>query len=124
DDPSTVAFLEAMRSAFAKHPYRFPPLGNLKTIGTLKHDPLSAFYRNLYVPNNMALVLAGDLDPERAFSLAERVFGKVAASATLPEEAAPLQGFSGHDDKEKPLDMREPWTTLTFVGPGYRHPDR
>jgi zinc protease len=124
DDPSTVAFLEAMRAAFPKHPYRFPPLGNLKTIGTLKHDPLSAFYKNLYVPNNMALALAGDLDPERAFSLAEKVFGKVAASATLPEKAAPLQGFTGHDDKEKPLDLREPWTTLTFVGPGYRHPDR
>lgn len=124
DDPSTVAFLEAMRFAFPKHAYRFPPLGNLKTIGTLKHEPLSAFYKNLYVPNNMALVLAGDVDPERAFSLAEQVLGKAAPSATLPEPAAQLQGFTGHDDKEKPLDLHEPWTTLTFVGPGFRHPDR
>src|SRR2546425_1324722 len=46
DEPPTVAFLEAMRAAFPKHSYRFPPLGNLKTIGTLKHDPLTAFYRN------------------------------------------------------------------------------
>lgn len=124
DEPSTVAFLEAMRAAFPKHPYRFPPLGNLKTIGTLKHDPLSAFYRNLFVPNNMALVLAGDLDPARAFALAEKAFGKAAPSATLVAGPAPLPGFAGHDDKEKPLDLKEPWTTLSFVGPGYRHPDR
>ncbi len=124
DEPSTVAFLEAMRAAFPKHPYRFPPLGNLRTIGTLKHDPLSAFYRNLFVPNNMALVLAGDLDPARAFALAGQAFGKAAPSATLWVGPAPLQGFAGHDDKEKPLDLREPWTTLSFVGPGYRHPDR
>lgn len=124
DEPSTVAFLEAMRAAFPKHPYRFPPLGNLKTIGTLKHDPLSAFYRNLYVPNNMALVLAGDLDPARALALAEQAFGKAAASAALHGEPAPVEGFAGHDDKEKPLDLREPWTTLSFVAPGYRHPDR
>lgn len=124
DDPSMVAFLEAMRAAFPNHPYRFPPLGNLKTIGTLKHDPLSAFYKNLYVPNNMALVLAGDLDPGRGFALAEQAFGKAAPSATLPEKPPSLQGFAGHDDKEKPLDLREPWTTLSFVGPGYRHPDR
>src|SRR2546428_2586358 len=124
DEPSSVAFLEAMRAAFPKHPYRFPPLGNLKTIGTLKHDPLSAFYKNLYVPNNMALVLAGDLDPGRARDLAERAFGKTPASATLPPKPPPLAGFAGHDDKEKPLDLKEPWTTLTFVGPGYRHPDR
>ena len=124
DDPSTVSFLEGMRAAFPKHPYRFPPLGNLKTIGTLKHDPLAAFYKNLYVPNNMALVLAGDLDPEKAFALAEQSFGKAAKSATLAEAPAPIQGFSGHDDKEKSLDLKEPWTALTFVGPGYRHPDR
>lgn len=124
DEPSTVAFLEAMRAAFPKHPYRYPPLGNLKTVGTLKHDPLSAFYRNLYVPNNMALVLAGDLDPARAFALAGQAFGKAAPSATRPPKPEPPPGFAGHDDKEKPMDLKEPWTTLSFVGPGYRHPDR
>ena len=124
DEPSSVAFLESMRAAFPNHPYRFPPLGSLKTIGTLKHDPLAAFYKNLYVPNNMALVLAGDLDPARARELAERAFGKAPASATLPGKPRPLTGFAGHDDKEKPLEVNEPWTTLTFVGPGYRHPDR
>jgi zinc protease len=124
DEPSSVAFLESMRAAFPGHPYRFPPLGSLKTIGTLKHDPLSAFYKNLYVPNNMALVLAGDLDPARARDLAERAFGKARASAALPSKPAPPAGFAGHDDKEKPLAVKESWTTLTFVGPGYRHPDR
>jgi zinc protease len=124
DEPSSVAFLEGMRSAFPKHPYRFPPLGNMKTIGALKHDALAAFYRNLYVPNNMALVLAGDLEPARARALAERAFGKAPKSATLPPRTAAPDGFAGHDDKEKPLDLKEPWTTLSFVGPGYRHPDR
>jgi len=124
DEASSVAFLESMRAAFPKHPYRFPPLGNMRTIGTLKHDPLAAFYKNLYAPNNMALVLAGDLDPRRARDLAERAFAKTPASATLPPKPPPLAGFAGHDDKEKPLDLKEPWTTLTFVGPGYRHPDR
>ncbi len=124
DEPSSVAFLESMRTAFPKHPYRFPPLGNYKTIGTLKHDPLAAFYRNLYAPNNMALVLAGDLDAARARDLAERAFGKAPASATLPPKPQPPAGFAGHDDKEKPLEVNSPWTTLTFVGPGYRSPDR
>src|SRR5262249_44098407 len=53
--PPSVAFLETMRHAFPEHPYRFPMLGNYRTVGTLKSEPLSAFYRNLYVPNNMAL---------------------------------------------------------------------
>lgn len=124
DEPSSVAFLESVRAAFPKHPYRFPPLGNLKAVGGLKHEALAAFYSNLYVPNNMALVLAGDLEPARARELAERFFGKATKSSTLPTKPAPPSGFAGHDDKEKPLDLKEAWTTLTFVGPGYRHPDR
>src|SRR5262245_61368601 len=124
DEPSSVAFLESVRAAFPKHPYRFPPLGNLKSVGGLKHEPLAAFYSNLYVPNNMALVFAGDLDPARARGLAERSFGKATKSSTLPTRPAPPSGFAGHEDKEKPLELKEAWTTLTFVGPGYRHPDR
>src|SRR5262249_14765817 len=96
DDPSSVAFLECMRAAFPKHPYRYPPLGNFKSIGTLKHDPVAAFYRNLYVPNNMTLAIAGDVDPARARALVEGAFGKVPASATLPPQSSPPAGFTRH----------------------------
>jgi zinc protease len=124
DEPSSVAFLETMRAAFPGHPYRYPPLGNIRTLGTLKREPLAAFYRNLYVPNNMALVLAGDLDPARAFALAEAAFGKATRSATLPSKPPAPSAFPGHTDIEKRLDLKDAWTTLSFTGPGYRHPDR
>ncbi len=124
DEPASVAFLETMRATFPRHPYRYPPLGKLQTLGRLKHEPLSSFYRNLYVPNNMVLAIAGDLDPARAAALAEASFGKARKSATLPPRPAPPAGFAGHDDIEKRLDLKEPWATLAFAAPGYRHPDR
>jgi len=124
DEPASVAFLETLRATFPGHPYRVPMLGNLRTLGTLKHDPLFAFYRNLYVPNNMALVLAGDLDPKRAAALAAAAFGERAKSLTLAPKPAPPAAFAGHSDIEKRLNLREPSVNLTFAGPGYRHPDR
>jgi zinc protease len=124
DEPSSVAFLETMRATFPRHPYRYPPLGKLQTLGRLKHEPLSSFYRNLYVPNNMVLAIAGDLDPVRTAALAEAAFGKARKSGTLPPRPAPPAGFAGHDDIEKRLDLKEPWTTLAFAAPGFRHPDR
>ncbi|HEU4402367.1 MAG TPA: pitrilysin family protein, partial [Candidatus Polarisedimenticolia bacterium] len=124
DDPASVAFLETMRATFPGHPYRFPPLGNFRTLGVLKSEPLRAFYRNLYVPNNMALVLAGDLDPARAATLAETAFGKARKSLTLPPKPPPPAGFPGHNDIEKRLELKEAWTNLSFSAPGYRHRDR
>ncbi len=122
--PSSVAFLETMRHTFPEHPYRFPMLGNYKTVGTLKSEPLTAFYRNLYVPNNMTLAIAGDVDPKRAWPLVEAAFGKAKPSATLPPAPPLPTRFAGHTDVEKRLEIREAWVNLSFAGPGYRHPDR
>ncbi len=124
DMPASVAFLETMRAAFPEHPYRIPMLGNFKTLGALKSEPLKAFYSNLYVPNNMALAVAGDFDPKDLAPRIESAFGGAARNALLPPPVAPPAKFAGHVDVEKRLDFKENWTTLSFVGPGYRHPDR
>jgi zinc protease len=124
DDPPSVAFLETMRAVFPDHPYRFPMLGNPRTLGTLKHEPLEAFYRNLYVPNNMVLVLAGDLEPKRAEALAEAAFGRASRNGTLAPKPAPPAPLTRRAEVEKRLDLKEPWTSLGFAGPGYRSADR
>jgi zinc protease len=124
DAPSSVTFLETMRAAFPNHPYRVPMLGSFRTLGRLKRPALSAFYRNLYVPNNMALAVAGDVDPAEVNRLIDAAFGKATKSATLTPPPDPPAEFAGHDDIEKRLALKEAWTTLSFVGPGYRHPDR
>ena len=124
DLPSSVALFETMRAAFPKHPYKVPTLGNFRSVGTLKSEPLTAFYRNLYVPNNMTVAIAGDFDPRAAASRIEAAFGSASKSATLPPRPAPPTTFPGHTDIEKKLDFSESWTALAFTGPGYRHPDR
>ncbi|MEE9291520.1 MAG: pitrilysin family protein [Acidobacteriota bacterium] len=124
DNPWSVAFLETMRATFTDHPYRVPPLGNFRTVGRLKSPPLTAFYRNLYVPNNMALAVAGDFDPDVINDHIDAAFAGARASSTLPPPPSPPATFPGHDDVEKRLAVRDSWTTLSFLGPGYRHPDR
>ncbi len=67
----------AMRAAlFPKHPY-----GTQTTIGSAKHlkNPshvkIQEYFSTYYVPNNMALILAGDFDPDEVVAFAERYFG-------------------------------------------------
>jgi zinc protease len=124
DLPSSVAFLETMRGSFPGHVYRWPPLGNFRQVGTLKSAPLQAFYKNLYVPNNMAIAVTGDVDPKAIQARIEAAFAAAPRSATLPARTTPPATLEGHSDIEKRLDVHENWTTISLVGPGYRHPDR
>ena len=124
DEPVSVAFLESMRATFAGHPYHVPMLGNFRTLGTLKHDPLVSFYRNLYVPNNMVLAVAGDFDPKRVAAQVEAAFGKESRSLTLAPQPGSPTAFTGHADVEKRLNLKEPWVNLSFAGPAYKSQDR
>jgi zinc protease len=122
--PDSVIFLESMRASFPEHPYRQPRYGRVESLGTLKNLSLSAFYRNLYVPNNMVLSVAGDFRPATVMKQIEAAFGAAQRSMTIPSRPEPPAKFAGHIEVEKRLGLKVPRCALTFVTPGYRHPDR
>lgn len=51
------------------------PLGEREVILGATPEKMRAIQRRYYVPNNTALIVAGDVTPARAIRLAERVFG-------------------------------------------------
>ncbi|MBK7028763.1 MAG: insulinase family protein [Bacteroidales bacterium] len=68
---------EAMYAGlYRKHPY-----GTQTTIGTIDHlkNPslkrLREYYEERYAPNNMALIMAGDFDPDLTIALIDKYFG-------------------------------------------------
>jgi len=51
------------------------PIGNRQVIATTTQERMRTIQERFYMPNNTALILSGDITPERGFELAERVFG-------------------------------------------------
>ncbi len=77
---------EALYSGlFQKHTY-----GTQTTIGTVEHlknpslKALRAYYESRYVPNNMAIILSGDFDPEQAIAAIDATFGKLPMKKIIP----------------------------------------
>ena len=74
-----------MEALFPNHPY-----GTQTTIGTQKdlRNPsitnVKKFFETYYVPNNMAIIMAGDFNPEECIALIDKYFGQMKASP-LPE---------------------------------------
>jgi predicted Zn-dependent peptidase len=122
NDGRTVS--EAMEAAlFQKHPY-----GTQTTIGTVEHlkNPsikrIKAFYAKNYVPNNMAVCISGDFDPDVAIREIDAAFGSlepkpIAPFTFDPEDpiAAPIKKEVFGPDAESVL--------IGFRYPGINNPD-
>ena len=73
------------QSLFPKHPY-----GTQTTIGKAdhlknpSHRKIQWYFQTYYVPNNMALILAGDFNPDEVVKLAEKYFGDYQAKELPP----------------------------------------
>lgn len=81
---------------FKKHPY-----GTQTTIGTIAHlknpsiTEIKKYFYTYYVPNNMAICLAGDLDPAKTIALIDKTFGQFKPKPVptfVPPVEAPIAG--------------------------------
>src|ERR687894_2806810 len=66
------------------HPYHWLTIGAADDIRAMQLEEVQAFFRTYYHPSNASLSLAGDIDTDAAFALAEKYFGEI-PSGTRPE---------------------------------------
>lgn len=74
DDPGRVMNKLLWRTAFRKHPYRQPVIGHEDIFKTITRDDLAIFFDRHYVPDNMVLVIVGDIDTAAVESTIRETF--------------------------------------------------
>lgn len=124
DSDRRLMLFELFDALFPTHNY-----GQQTTIGTIEHlkNPsitrIKEYFENFYVPNNMAVCLAGDFDPDKTIALIDQYFGKWEAS-----EAIERKTFAPEKPITEPI-VREvvgPDAESLYMGfrfPGKKHPD-
>ncbi len=68
---------------FKKHPYRWQTIGSLEHLATASLEDFMEFNQKFYVPNNAVLVVAGDLDIEKAKKMIQDYFGPIPKGADI-----------------------------------------
>lgn len=66
---------ESLDRLFYKYPTRKSPGGTKATVAAATTDQMRLIQSRYYVPNNTALVVTGDVDPQNIFKLGEELFG-------------------------------------------------
>jgi zinc protease len=76
DNPGQVA-AQVMGVALygTRHPYGYTELGTEASTKAVTRDEMMTFWRQHFVPNNAALVVAGDISMSELRALAEKAFG-------------------------------------------------
>ena len=123
DDPDRKLMRRLFETAFREHPYRQPVIGHKEQFSRIDEATLRAYYRSRYTPDNMVLVIVGDVHIEQLELALDSSFGaqeRAQSSAPiLPRE--PMQLAPREARMEDDLSICR--GTMAYRVPGIGHPD-
>lgn len=82
DQPSSVAYDNAMQAHFAGHPLGHSVLGTTESVGALTSEQMRDYHHQHYLAGNIVLAVAGNTDWPTVLELAQRHCGHWPAGAT------------------------------------------
>ena len=89
DDLDHLAFDFLQTKVFAGHPLEWPILGYEQTVREMTRDQMREYFERRYAPDNMLLIVAGNVDPAEIISLTERYCGAWKPSGTTADRIPP-----------------------------------
>lgn len=120
-DPTSKAYERIRDLAFDKHTYQHTTMGFIEDIEAMP-DQLeysTQFFARWYRPENAAVIVVGDVNPEETFRLVEKYWGSWKSgdySVEVPVEP-PLDGpVYEHIEWKGPT---QPWLFVGFRGPAF-----
>lgn len=87
DDPDWLAFQTLCESLYQRHPYGHSILGHENQLQHYSPEQMRCFHRTHYQPENMTVVVVGDVTENVALALVEKSFGEFSP----PDECPPTQ---------------------------------
>jgi zinc protease len=123
DDPDRNAIQLLLRTMYPASPRGLPIIGYLELYNRLTRDDVMEYYKRRYVPNNMTLIVAGDVIAEEIFARAEKAFGGaergVLEPVFVPREEPQLGRREAHEEFPTELTRMH----LAWRVPGLDNPD-
>ncbi len=91
DQTNTLIMEKLFAAVFQKHPYQVSVIGLPQHLKNPSMKSVMEFYKTYYVPNNIAICMAGDLDFEKTIQLIDKYFGNMQPNDQLPVFEPPVE---------------------------------
>src|SRR5277367_109203 len=105
--------------AFAAHPYHRPTIGWMSDLNTFSATDAQKFFDKYYVPSNMTVSVAGDINAAQAMPLLEKYFGRL-PKRPQPDETTTTEPPQNSERKVTLIDRSQPIYMEGYHRPDYR----
>ena len=113
----------AFAALFPKHPYHTPVIGWGDHLKNPSITNVKKYHDEWYVPNNMAVCLSGDFDPDQAIKVIDKYFGQLKPNKDLKKmEFEPEDPITAPVVKEV-YGLESPSLLLAWRFPGTNSPE-
>lgn len=103
--------------AFSASAYRRPTVGYMSDLNSFSATDAISFFKTYYVPSNMIVSVAGDLNPKTVLPIIEKYFGRI------PSGPKPTEYLTSEppQNSQRELVMKDP--AQPFYVEGYHRPN-
>ncbi len=77
DRPNIMLFHELMATAYSRHPYRLPVIGNIESINNFSRDKILEYMQKHYKPQKLMVVVAGDVKGREVIARVHDIMGSM-----------------------------------------------
>ncbi|MDZ7641317.1 MAG: pitrilysin family protein [Desulfurivibrio sp.] len=124
DRPELHLFQQLLAHAYQEHPYRRPISGSQESVAAIERDDITAYVKEHYHPDNLTVVVAGEVDAAAVTSRVRELLGDMprqpaAGQRDLPQEPPP-EDFRFFLEQQ---EINQTHLALALPVPAFKHPD-
>ncbi len=122
--PSTKSFKLLFETAYVRSPYKYPIIGYKEIVEKISRDDVLAFRKKWYVPENMFLLIVGDVDPSKMRAEVERLTADLTPRGFFrgPRSQEPVQKEI-RSSLVRDENARETWLYMAYHIPSIKGND-
>jgi zinc protease len=124
DDPSRKVYQASLKELFGQHPYSKNVLGTKERVSNIPRDSVYAYYKRFYAPNNMTMVIVGDIDASETLEIVKHYFGAIPRGAEVKDNYSLPPRRNKVVEIEISKDIGQAYLMMSSVGPKADSPDQ
>lgn len=113
-----------MEALYTKTPYRQRVIGSVQTIQEMTRDRMVDQHRLYYVPNNMVVVVIGDVKKKAVEKQIKDVFGHLPRAALPPAPNLIEPPAENNEVRTIRRTAKQAYLAIGFVGPTLKDPNQ